>query len=130
MFERDKDVLRDIGVPIEVTATDVWDAEHGYSIPKERYYLPEISFTPEEISALVVAARSGGDTTAEDAVRKLLSAAGDGILASFEPAVGSLAGDPVPELAAAAEAVVAAAEAEAAGASAATARRLSRRTAW
>ena len=42
MFERDKDVLRDIGVPIEVVATDVWDAEQGYTIPKDRYYLPEI----------------------------------------------------------------------------------------
>ena len=79
MFERDKDVLRDIGVPIEVVAVDVWDAEHGYAISKDRYYLPEISFTPEEISALVVAARSAGDTSAEDAVRKLLSGAADGV---------------------------------------------------
>ena len=62
MFERDKDVLRDIGVPIEVVAVDVWDAEQGYTIPKEHYYLPEIHFTPEEITALAVAARSGGMT--------------------------------------------------------------------
>jgi proteasome accessory factor B len=33
MFERDKDVLRDVGVPIEVIATDAWDVEHGYAIP-------------------------------------------------------------------------------------------------
>jgi proteasome accessory factor B len=105
MFERDKDVLRDIGVPIEVTATDVWDAEHGYSIPKDRYYLPEIRFTPEEISALAIAARAGGDTSAEDAVRKLLSGAGDGLLASLEPAVGAFGGEPVAQLAEAAEAV-------------------------
>lgn len=105
MFERDKDVLRDIGVPIEVTATDVWDAEQGYSIPKERYYLPEIRFTPEEISALAIAARAGGDTSAEDALRKLLSGAGDGLLASLEPAVGAFGGEPVPQLAEAAEAV-------------------------
>ncbi|HEX2425981.1 MAG TPA: DNA-binding transcriptional regulator, partial [Actinomycetota bacterium] len=38
MFERDKDILRDIGVPIEVTATDPWDVEQGYTIPKDRYY--------------------------------------------------------------------------------------------
>ena len=105
MFERDKDVLRDIGVPIEVTATDVWDAEQGYSIPKDRYYLPEIRFAPEEISALAVAARAGSDTSAEDAVRKLLSGANGGLLASLEPAVGGIGGEPVPQLAEAAEAV-------------------------
>jgi proteasome accessory factor B len=97
MFERDKDVLRDVGVPIEVVATDVWDAEQGYTISKERYYLPEIRFTPEEISALAVAARSGGDASAEDAVRKLLSGAEGGILASLggsgPPGVGAPADD-------------------------------------
>ena len=59
MFERDKDLLRDIGVPIEVVATDAWDVEQGYRIAKDRYYLPEIAFTPEEISALFVAVRWG-----------------------------------------------------------------------
>jgi proteasome accessory factor B len=106
MFERDKDVLRDIGVPIEVVATDVWDAEHGYTIRKERYYLPEIRFTPEEITALAVAARSGGDTSAEDAVRKLLSGAEDGIWASLAGAIpGGFGGGSDPRLPAAAEAV-------------------------
>ena len=83
MFERDKDVLRDIGVPIEVVSTDAWEVEFGYAIDKGRYYLPEIAFTPEEISALFVAARSGGDASAEDAVRKLLSGAEAGILAGL-----------------------------------------------
>jgi proteasome accessory factor B len=73
MFERDKDILRDNGVPIETTPTDAFDVEVGYVIPKDRYYLPEISFTPQEISALYVAARSGGeDAMAERAVGKLL----------------------------------------------------------
>jgi proteasome accessory factor B len=106
MFERDKDVLRDIGVPIEVVSTDVWDAEQGYTIPKDRYYLPEISFTPEEITALAVAARSVGDATAEDAVRKLLSGAEGGVLASLEgSAPAGTGGATDPRLAAAAEAV-------------------------
>jgi proteasome accessory factor B len=82
MFERDKDILRDIGVPIEVTATDPWDVEQGYTIPKDRYYLPDVRLGPEEISALFVAARAGGeDATAEQAVRKLLSSADGGFLA-------------------------------------------------
>lgn len=62
MFERDKDVLRDVGVPIEVVATDAWEVEHGYAILKDRYYLPEIDFTPEEISAMFVAAHAGERT--------------------------------------------------------------------
>ena len=45
-FERDKDVLRDYGVPIELVDTDVWGTEQGYVIRKEAYYLPEIPFTP------------------------------------------------------------------------------------
>jgi proteasome accessory factor B len=105
MFERDKDVLRDIGVPIEVTSRDVWDAEQGYTIPKDRYYLPEIEFTPEEITALVVAARSGGDASAEDAMRKLLSGAAQGILASAGPALAPVGDEPVPVLERVAEAV-------------------------
>lgn len=106
MFERDKDVLRDIGVPIEVVAVDVWDAEHGYTIPKDRYYLPEISYTPEEISALFVAARSGGDTWAEEAVRKLLSGAVDGVFAGLAgSALGTSGGARDPRLVEAAEAV-------------------------
>jgi proteasome accessory factor B len=103
MFERDKDVLRDIGVPIEVVATDVWDAEQGYTIPKDRYYLPEIHFTPEEITALAVAARSGGDPTAEDAVRKLLSGVEGGAWASLAGAGPGGRADP--RLTAAADAV-------------------------
>ncbi|HEY8116043.1 MAG TPA: WYL domain-containing protein, partial [Actinomycetota bacterium] len=83
MFERDKDVLRDIGVPIDVVSTDAWDVEHGYTIEKDRYYLPEIAFTPEELSALFVAVRSAGDVSAEEAVRKLLSGADRGILAGL-----------------------------------------------
>jgi proteasome accessory factor B len=105
MFERDKDVLRDIGVPIEVVSTDAWDVEHGYTIDKDRYYLPDIAFTPEELSALFVAVRSAGDVSAEEAVRKLLSGADGGILAGLGPP--ALGGETDPNLSRAAEAVAA-----------------------
>jgi proteasome accessory factor B len=83
MFERDKDILRDNGIPIEMAPTDAFDVEEGYVIPKDRYYLPAISFTPREISALFVAAHSwGGDSSAEQAVRKLLHGAEGGVLSS------------------------------------------------
>ena len=81
-FERDKDVLREYGDPLEMQATDVWDVEQGYTIPKERYYLPEIAFTPEELAALFVAAQSASEeTAAAQGVRKLLYGADGGILA-------------------------------------------------
>ena len=67
MFERDKDDLRDAGVPLELTFTDAWEVEQGYAVPKDRFYLPELTFTAEELAALFVAA-SGG---AEPAVQKL-----------------------------------------------------------
>lgn len=108
MFERDKGILRDIGVPIEVVATDVWESEQGYAIAKDEYYLPEIAFTPQEISALFVAAHAGREgSSAEEAVRKLLYGAEGGILVG----VGgfALATDGVSDrrLTAAAEAVAA-----------------------
>jgi proteasome accessory factor B len=89
MFERDKDALRDIGIPIELQATDVWEVEEGYVIPKDRYYLPEIDFTPEEVSALFVAALAPGEEDAAGtAVRKLIA----GVDAS---ALGALSARPV-----------------------------------
>jgi proteasome accessory factor B len=91
MFERDKDILRDVGVPIDVSATDPWDVEQGYTIPKDGYYLPELDLSPEELSALFVAARAGEDATSEHAVRKLLSGADGGLLAGASDT--ALAGD-------------------------------------
>jgi predicted DNA-binding transcriptional regulator YafY len=82
-FERDKDLLRQIGIPVEVEATDVWDVEEGYRIPRERYELPDISFTPEEAAALFVAMRAAGtDGGASEALGKLLPGAGRAVLAA------------------------------------------------
>jgi len=84
MFERDKDQLREFGIPLRLIDTDVWGTEQGYIIPKDEYYLPEIAFTPEELGALLVAAQSGGqDTRAEQAARKLLYGADGGVLAGL-----------------------------------------------
>ena len=84
MFERDKDLLRDFGVPLELVDVDPWGGEQGYLIPKDAYYLPEITFTPEELGALLVAAQSGDENTAaERAVHKLLYGADGGVLAGL-----------------------------------------------
>jgi len=80
-FERDKDLLRDWGVPLQMQDTDVWGTEQGYRIPKDEYYLPEISFTPEEVTALFVAAQGGGEEPAvEQGFRKLLYGSDGGVL--------------------------------------------------
>ncbi len=84
MFERDKDLLRDYGVPLELVDVDAWGGDQGYVIPKDAYYLPEIAFTPEELGALLVAAQSGDENTAaERAVHKLLYGADGGVLAGL-----------------------------------------------
>jgi proteasome accessory factor B len=84
MFERDKDVLRDYGVPLELVDIDAWGTEQGYLIPKDKYYLPEIAFSPQELGALLVASQSGGeDTVAEQGARKLLYGADGGVLAGL-----------------------------------------------
>jgi proteasome accessory factor B len=84
MFERDKDVLREYGVPLELVDVDVWGTEQGYVIPKDKYYLPEIEFEPGELVALLVAAQSGGqDQAAESGARKLLYGADGGVLAGL-----------------------------------------------
>ncbi len=55
MFERDKEELRSLGIPIERRFTDVWEVEEGYLISKDRYYLPELDLSPDEMAALWIA---------------------------------------------------------------------------
>jgi len=103
-FERDKDDLRNYDIPLEMVDVDAWGTEQGYRIPKDRYYLPEISFTPEEMAALYVAAQTGGgDPSAEQAVRKLLYGTEGGVLAGLGggPFPGAEEGAQGPVLAAA-----------------------------
>lgn len=55
-FERDKDDLRELGVPIEVVSVPGTDPPVvGYRIPPERYYLPDIDLEPDEVEALQLA---------------------------------------------------------------------------
>src|ERR671918_633130 len=93
-FERDKDTLRAIGIPVEVAPTDVWEVEEGYRIPRERYELPEVEFTAEEAAALFVAAHAGVGGEAAQAFRKLALGVDTGVLAGLAERGGSLGGDP------------------------------------
>jgi proteasome accessory factor B len=105
-FERDKDTLRAIGIPVEVAPTDVWEVEEGYHISKERYELPEVEFTEEEAAALFVAAHAGGGGEAAQAFRKLALGVDTGVLAGLAEREGTLGVDAAaPHLADVADAV-------------------------
>lgn len=57
MFERDKEALREVGIPLALGPVPVeGGAEDGYRIPKDRYYLPDLNLGPEELAALWLAA--------------------------------------------------------------------------
>ena len=56
-FERDKEDLRAMGVPLEVAdVPSAVPAVEGYRIPKDRYYLRDPGLTPDELAALRLAA--------------------------------------------------------------------------
>ena len=56
-FERDKDVLREMGVPLVLEAIDpMQPGLEGYRIPKDEYYLEDPGLEPDELAALHLAA--------------------------------------------------------------------------
>lgn len=55
MFERDKEELRDLGIPLEIGTT--LDDEAGYRIPRQAYVLPDVTLEPDEAAVLALAAR-------------------------------------------------------------------------
>jgi proteasome accessory factor B len=58
MFERDKDELRGMGVPVEtVEGSDGVGGIEGYRVAVDAYALPEVAFTADEIAVLGLAAR-------------------------------------------------------------------------
>ena len=80
-FERDKETLRDLGIPITVESVDGWNGvDSGYRIPPEAYYLPDPGLDPAERAALhlAVTAVDVGGLDPLDALRKLGGAEGTG----------------------------------------------------
>lgn len=77
-FERDKDELREMGVPVEtgsVSGSSLFEDDIGYRVRKEAYALPEVSFAPDEMAVLGLAARAWQSAAlagaAASALRKL-----------------------------------------------------------
>lgn len=78
MFERDKDVIRSFGIPLETETLSTLDGTEGYVIRRDRYYLPQIRFEPEEVAALWIASASpGADEEARLAARKIVAGTDD-----------------------------------------------------
>jgi len=70
-FERDKDALRSMGIPISVEPVDAGaaDSPDGYRVRREQYELPDPDLTSDELAALHLAVSAvridqGGDTEA------------------------------------------------------------------
>ena len=90
MFERDKDLLRGMGIPLETRPTDAWGVEHGYTVPTAEYALADPGMTDEERTALSLAAkivRIGGEASGPDALFKL---GGAPMVAAGEPLAADL----------------------------------------
>jgi proteasome accessory factor B len=90
MFERDKEELRDMGIPLQTGANDAWfDDEVGYRVDRAAYALPEVRFEPDELAVLGLASRVWQQASlAAPASRALLKLKADGI----EPDGASLVG--------------------------------------
>jgi len=96
-FERDKDELRSLGVPVETGSNDIFfPDEVGYRIKRKDFELPAIEFTPAETAALGLAATVWESATQADqaiaALAKLRAAGVDpdpSRLTGLAPAIGA-----------------------------------------
>ncbi|HEY0217491.1 MAG TPA: WYL domain-containing protein [Cellulomonas sp.] len=81
MFERDKDTLRDLGIPVATVTAAGHGDDIGYRIDQDAYALPPVELTPAELGALSLAAEFWQDRAVRtDTSRALtkLRAAGAG----------------------------------------------------
>jgi proteasome accessory factor B len=93
-FERDKDLLRQLGMPLVVEPLDPARPEgpQGYRIPRERYELPDAGLAPDELAALHLAGSAvavegaWGKSAATTALWKLAGSAAGPETASADPA--------------------------------------------
>src|SRR5262249_32012754 len=57
MFERDKEELRALGIPLDMGTNGTLDDEGGYRIPRQAYVLPDIRLEPYPSAVLPASAR-------------------------------------------------------------------------
>ena len=89
MFERDKDELRSLGVPVELGQMDAYFGdEPGYRIRPDEFALPDIDLEPDEAAVVGLATQVWEHATlaraTTEAVRKLTAAGVDIDLTALE----------------------------------------------
>lgn len=92
MFERDKELLRRMGIPLKAEPTAGMELGYGYVIPPDEYRLPDPDLTDEERTALWLAAqvvRIGGQPSAAEAILKLGGARTSGGVEPFAVDLGA-----------------------------------------
>ena len=81
MFERDKNELRDLGIPLETGRVSSTDPTEGYRINRDAYALPAVDLTADEAAAVAVATRLWESpeliTATQGALLKLRAAGAD-----------------------------------------------------
>jgi len=97
MFERDKDLLRQMGIPLRTAFTDAWEVEHGYVVSPDDYQLRDPGLSDEERASLWLAAqvvRLGGQPAGPEALLKLggapMAMAGEPLAADLGTAADDL----------------------------------------
>ncbi|MFT5222870.1 MAG: proteasome accessory factor B [Glaciecola sp.] len=69
-FERDKDELRQLGVPIETRPSDAFGVSDGYNIDRHSYEQPDVELTPDEAAALALVVRMTAEPEARLAMTR------------------------------------------------------------
>jgi len=93
MFERDKDSLRALGVPIVTVDSGGHAQDVGYRIDKDAYALEEVDLTPAELGVLSLAAQFWQDSAvAVDTTRALTKLRSAGEPADLGEAADAVAG--------------------------------------
>ncbi|MGH9280807.1 MAG: helix-turn-helix transcriptional regulator, partial [Acidimicrobiales bacterium] len=89
-FERDKEALRDLGIPVTIEAIPgSTPAAEGYRVAKEAYYLPDPGLAEDELAALNLAA-SAVRVDVANGVEALWKLGGEVAEAGPAPAVAAL----------------------------------------
>jgi proteasome accessory factor B len=90
MFERDKEDLRELGVPLVTGSHSAWfEDEQGYRIDRGAYALPDLEFTAQELAVLGLASRVWQQASlAGPAARALVKLKAVGVETDEESLVG------------------------------------------
>ncbi|SEH76305.1 proteasome accessory factor B [Mycolicibacterium rutilum] len=98
MFERDKNELRDLGIPLETGRVSQYDPTEGYRINRDAYALPAVELTADEAAAVAVATQLWESpeliTATQNALLKLRAAGIDIDAVDAAPTITSTAALP------------------------------------